>query len=83
MSTSSTNSLKPIPCSLSKGKAYKIFNHLSRDYVQKTMQWIQVEFNRNPNVSDNAAKKRHTLTSLETKELFRSLGSPSGYEEVN
>jgi hypothetical protein len=77
-----TEILKPVPSGISKGKAYTLFNHLSRDYVKKTMHWIQIECNRNPNVSDKEVKKRHTLNSLETKELFKSLGSPSGYKEV-
>jgi len=77
------NQLKPIPSGLEKSKIYKLFNHISRDRVKKTMQWIQVEFEKNPNISDEEAKGRRTLSEPEVKELFRCLGTPKGYAEID
>lgn len=74
--------LKPVPNHLTKQKIYELYNHLSKRRVIQTIHWIQVEHEKNPNISDKEAKRRWTLTEPEVRELFRSLGSPKGYEQV-
>ncbi len=75
-------SLKPIPCGLTKSKIYELFNHLSRARVQKTMHWVQIELEENPNVTQKEIKRRRDLSKPEVKRLFYLLGSPKGYQEV-
>lgn len=82
MTKEEVKSLKPVPNHLTKQQIYRMYNHLSKDRVKKTIHWIQVEHEKNPAVSDKEAKRRWTLTAPEVKELFRSLGSPAGYQEV-
>ncbi|MDT0643707.1 hypothetical protein RM553_12765 [Zunongwangia sp. F363] len=82
MSTTNTNSLKPIPGKLSKGQAYVLFNHHSREDVRQTIHYLQMTYKIRPNLSDEEAVKRHNLTKEQIRELFRSYGSPEGYEEI-
>ena len=75
-----TAGLKPIPSALTKKKAYEIFNQLPTSYVRRTIHWIQVELEQNPEVSSEECKRRHRLNSREVYRLFKELGSPAGYE---
>ena len=76
------NTLQAIPKKLRKQDIYRLYGWMSTAKLRKIIHWIQKEVPYNcPGITEEEAKRMHSLNAKQVEKLFEELGAPEGYRE--